>query len=182
MKSLLAVSTLAAALLAGGPSLAQLARNSDAPVDVTADELEVNNTQCTSTWRGNAEALQGDSRLRANVLKTFMQPKSARPAGSAGSGNCGDMTRMEAQGAVYYVTPTQRVKGDSAVYDAAADTIVVTGDVVAVQEQNVLRGSRMVFNLKTGEGHMTGSGKGLNQPGRPRGVFYPNKTTQSAAK
>lgn len=184
MKSVTTYASLAAApLLAlwalATPAAAQLARNSDAPVDITADELEVAQNQCTSIWRGNAEAMQADSRLRANVLKATFATRANRPAGGAGAtGACGDLLRMEAEGQVFYVTPQQRVRGDAATYDANSDTIVMTGDVVAVQGQNVLRGARMVFNLKTGEGRMVGAASGRNAAARPRGVFFPSKKTQ----
>jgi lipopolysaccharide export system protein LptA len=56
--------------------------------------------------------------------------------------------------------------------------VTLTGDVVAVQGQNVLRGSRMIFNTQTGEGRMVGTASGRNQGSRPRGVFYPSKKQQ----
>jgi Uncharacterized protein conserved in bacteria len=174
MKSPVLSIALLAALALSAPAAAQLAQNTDAPIDMTADELEVAQSACTSTWRGNAEALQGNARLRANVIRTFFDSKPASKPGAAGGG-CGDLRRLEAEGGVYYVTPQQRVRGDNAVYDARTETIVLTGDVVAVQGQNVLRGSRMVFNVNTGEGKMEGSAKGRNQAARPRGVFYPSK-------
>lgn len=164
---------LAAVLLAAGPAGAQLAQNSDAPVDITADELEVANSQCTSVWRGNAEALQADSRLRANVLTAVFQAKAGQPGATAA---CGDLARMEAQGQVFYVTPQQRVRADAAVYEAGSETLVMTGDVVAVQGRNVLRGSRLVVNVRTGEGRMQGAAQGRGQTQRPRGVFYPSQT------
>jgi len=68
------------------------------------------------------------------------------------------------------------VKGNNAIYEANNDTITVTGDVVAVQGQNVLRGERMVINTKTGQGQMQGETTGRNKPGRVRGVFYPNQS------
>lgn len=176
MKHFVLTTALAAALLAAGPASAQLARNSDAPIDITADELEVAQTGCSSVWRGDAEALQADTRLRANVLKAFFQPR----AGGTGSGACGDLIRMEAEGAVYYVTPQQRVRADAAIYDAAGESLVMSGDVVAVQGQNVLRGSRMIVDLKTNRGRMLGSATGRNQAGRPRGVFYPSQKSDPA--
>jgi lipopolysaccharide export system protein LptA len=180
MKSPVTIASFAAALALAGPAAAQLARNSDAPVDITADELEVAQNQCTSIWRGNAEAMQADSRLRAQTLKATFAAKANRPAAGAGAtGACGDLIRMEAEGSVFYVTPQQRVRGDAATYDATSETIVMTGDVVAVQGQNVLRGTRMVFNLKTGEGKMMGGASGRNAPNRPRGVFFPAKKTQA---
>ena len=174
MKSLISVAVLAALSLAG-PAAAQIAANSKAPVDVTADELEVVNN-CEAVWRGSAEALQETSRLRADVLKIFRKAGPARPGGKADA--CGDMDRMEAQGSVFYVTPEQKVRANSAVYEAGSTTITMTGDVIAVQGQNVLRGDRMVFNTQTGAGQMQGAAKGRGGKNRPRGVFYPS---QSAA-
>jgi lipopolysaccharide export system protein LptA len=170
---------LAAALVAG-PAAAQLATNSNAPVDITADELETANNACTSIWRGHAEALQDTSRLRADILTADFEVK---PGGSGGggpgrSGGCGDLVRLRADGSVFYVTPSQKVHGDAAVYEAASSTLTVTGDVVATQGQNVLRGTRMVFNTQTGQGHMEGAAKGRNKADRPRGVFYPKQSNK----
>lgn len=174
MKRLVIATGLAAALLGGASAVSAqgLGPNSGkGPVDISGDEAEVQNKACVSTWRGNAEALQGEARLRANVIKIFFEPKPGT-AGGTGTGACGDLLRLEAQGSVYYVTSKdQRVRGDNGVYDASNDTVTLTGDVVAVQGQNVLRGNRMVFNTQTGEGHMVGAGGGA----RPRGVFYPAK-------
>jgi lipopolysaccharide export system protein LptA len=171
-----------AAVLLATPAAAQFAQNSDAPVDLTADELEVVNAQCLAIWRGSAEALQDTSRLRANVLKIYNRPGAAKSGQGMGGSNCGPgVERIEAQGDVFYVTPNQRVRGDLAIYEKSSDTIVMTGDVVAVQGRNVLRGQRMVINVKSGEAQMQTSAKGRNQPGRVRGVFYPSENRPAAA-
>ena len=161
------------------PAAAQIAQNSDAPVDLTADELEVVNAQCLAIWRGAAEALQDTSRLRADVLKIYNRPGAAGKSGTTGS-NCGGVQKIEAQGNVYYVTPQQRVRGDVATYDKVSDTIVMTGDVVAVQGKNVLRGERMIIHVKSGEAQMQTNVKGPNRPGRVRGVFYPSDKQPAA--
>jgi lipopolysaccharide export system protein LptA len=184
MKSLVTFSIAAAALLgAGGLAHAQgLGPNSKGPIDIAADELEVQNKACVSTWRGNAEALQGEARLRADLIRAHFEPK-AGASGAAGTGACGDLIKMEAEGNVYYVTSkNQRVRGDNGVYDARNETVTLTGDVVAVQDQNVLRGTRMVFNTQSGEGRMVGNATGPNAKSRPRGVFYPSKKSESASK
>jgi lipopolysaccharide export system protein LptA len=186
MKSLVTATILAAALLAGGHAHAQGLdpAASGEPIDITADEAEVNNKACISIWKGNAEALQGKARLRADTISAFFQAKPGAPnAGPTGGGACGDLLRIEAGGKVYYVTAKdERVTGNNGVYDATSETVTLTGDVVAVQGQNVLRGSRMVFNSKTGEGRMVGTATGPNAKGRPRGVFYPSKKTESATR
>jgi lipopolysaccharide export system protein LptA len=177
MKSLVPMAALAAVLASAAPAGAQIAANSKATVDVTADELETHNSSCEAIWRGNAEALQDTARLRADVLHMFNKPGVAKPGGQ--SSGCGDLERMEAEGSVYYVTGDQKVRSNKAVYEADSTTITMTGDVVAVKGQSVLRGDRMVFNTQTGEGQMIGGTKGRDAKDRPRGVFYPSQTTST---
>jgi lipopolysaccharide export system protein LptA len=163
-----------------GPSLAQLAPSSNAPVDVTADQLQVENQKCLATYSGDAEALQATSRLRANVINIYF--KSLPPhTGDQSNQSCGQLDHMEADGAVYYVTPDQVVKGDHGVYSADTKTIVVTGDVVVAQGRNVSSGTRLVINTDTGVANMESDVKGRGQPGRVRAVFYPNQSLSGAA-
>lgn len=91
---------------------------------------------------------------------------------SGRGGECREIKRIEAEGSVFYVSRSgQRARGDSGVYDLAAQSVTLSGDVVAVQGQNVLTGGRMTFDTATGVGHLTGKGGG--QAGRPRAVFFP---------
>jgi lipopolysaccharide export system protein LptA len=183
MKSLTTITVLALALAASGPALAQLSTNTSAPIDITGDGLETGNNDCSWTWRGNVEALQDNARLRTDLLTGIQQRNNkpgAQAAQAAQGGSCGDLLRLEAHGSVYYMTPQQKVHGDDAVYEALNATLTVTGNVVAVQGQNVLRGERLVVNTKTGQGQMQTSVKGRNMPGRVRGVFYPNNKPDSA--
>lgn len=170
MTKLAALAALAMAIGAG-PAAAQIAQSSDAPVDITADSLEVVNNECMSIWSGSAEALQDRTRLRADVLKTFSKKGPAKAGGQGSS--CGALDRMEAIGNVFYVTPQQRVRGDHATYDVTSEKIVITGDVVAVQGQNVIRGSRLVVNVATGDAQMESGSKGAGKA-RPRAVIYPS--------
>jgi lipopolysaccharide export system protein LptA len=179
LRLMLRCAFLMAACVFAEPAAAQFAGNTDAPVDLTADELEVVNAQCLAIWRGSAEALQADSRLRADVLRIYSQ-QGAPKAGGTGS-SCGSPIRIEAEGGVYYVTPSQRIRGDLAVYTKSNETLVVTGDVVAIQGKNVLRGTRMVMNTLTGQAQMETGVRGRNKPGRVRGVFYPNEKTPAAS-
>jgi lipopolysaccharide export system protein LptA len=185
MKSLTTITVLALALAASGPALAQLSTNTSAPIDITGDGLETGNNDCSWTWRGNVEALQDNARLRTDLL-TGLQQRNAKSsaqtaAPGAQGGSCGDLIRLEAHGSVYYQTPQQKVHGDHAVYEAANETLTVTGNVVTVQGQNVLRGERLVVNTKTGQGQMETGVKGRNMPGRVRGVFYPNTKPETAS-
>ena len=173
-----AIAALAAlAMLAAQPAAAQFSKDSKAPIDVTADHLETHSTDCVAIWTGSAEALQGASRLRSDTMIAHLEKKDTKSNASSGAGSagCGQMTSLEAKGAVYYVASDgRRVHGDNGFYDAATKTMTITGDVTAVDGQNdVMRGTKMVYNTETGEGHVEGGGKGQGAKNRPRGVFYP---------
>lgn len=132
------------------------AGQSGQPIMYGADDGEY--TPDGIALRGRAEILQGDNRLRANAIQGAM------------SG--GDITRIEATGEVYFVTPTQTIRGDRAVYTIADDTVVVTGDVILTQGQNVLTGGRLTYNVETGSARMEGAPTG-RAGNRVQGVFYP---------
>jgi lipopolysaccharide export system protein LptA len=164
--------------------------SSNQPVDITADEAEVQQEQRKVTWRGNVEAIQGANRLRTPVLVVYYAAKEAAPAGAptpppkasdspTSPGN--SIERMEAQGPVYFVTPTQTAKGDAGVYTAADDSIVLTGNVVLVQDRNVAKGDKLTIHQKTGQSVLVSNAKGRGTPGRVRGVFYPSQTQATGA-
>jgi lipopolysaccharide export system protein LptA len=171
------LSILATLIVAQAPrALAQISPQGHGPVDVTADQLEVRQGECMANWSGAAEALQDNSRLRADSIKIFNHQQAAE--GSKGQ-SCGQLDRMEADGQVYYVTPTQVVKADHAVYTAADTTIVMTGDVVAAQGKNVIAGSRLTINTDTGVAVMATGVTGRGARGRVRGVLYPNQASNT---
>jgi lipopolysaccharide export system protein LptA len=180
------------ALLAAAPgaALAQLA-GGKGPIDVTADQLEMVDAQHLAIWRGNVEALQDGNRLVADVLNVYFSGKSApapgappAPQGPAVAGavgsDWGDVQRLVADGHVFYVTKDQTARGDHAVYEAVPDTIVMTGDVVLVQGQNVVKGDRLTIDVKTNHAQVFSDVQGRNHPERVRGVFYNANNTPAA--
>lgn len=154
--------TLAIVLAAAGSAAAVQAQStrgqSDQPIMYGADDGEY--TPAGIALRGRAEILQGDNRLRANAIQAAMTD--------------GDITRIEANGDVYFVTPTQTIRGDRAVYTIATDTVVVTGEVILTQGQNVLTGGRLSYNVETGAARMEGAPSG-RAGNRVQGVFYPDQ-------
>ena len=170
----LAVLVLALSWL-GASASAQISSNSKSPIDITANEAEVVNAQCTTTWRGNAEALQDKTRLRADTIIVRARPKGA---GANGQPACGATERIQADGHVYYVTPDQNARSDHALYTAASDEVVMTGDVIVVQGNDVARGERLTINVNTHEARMQSGGAG---GGRVRAVIYPDKAATGPA-
>jgi len=147
--------SIGTALLAlAGPALPQTVPTSGQGFAFSADDGSY--TPTGVSLRGRAEIVQGVNRIRANAIE----------ATRGGSG----VSRVEASGDVYFVTPDQSMRGDRAVYTPGTDEVVVTGDVVLTQGRNVLTGNRVVYNTRTETARIDGGG-GAN--GRIQGVFYP---------
>jgi lipopolysaccharide export system protein LptA len=180
----IAFSLLSGPALLAGSAMAQTAaggNNSSAPVDISADEQEVINSQCKTIFRGAVEVLQDKARMRASTMTVYNRRKTpGKNTSPTGNADCGDVDRVEADGNVFYVTPEQTVRGDHAVYDYATDTIVVTGDVVAVQGQDVARGDRMTIKTKTNDVKMESNATGRGKT-RVRAVLYPSDKDKKPA-
>lgn len=166
-----AAAAATALILASGAASAQAVSDSSAPVDISADEQEVINSQCRQVFRGNVEMLQDKSRMRAAVVNVYSKRKPGAQSGQAG---CGEVDRAEADGDVFLVNQDQTVRGDHAVFTYATDTIVITGNVIVVRGQDVARGDRMTINTKTNDVKLESNAKGRSKAGRVRAVIYPD--------
>jgi lipopolysaccharide export system protein LptA len=176
MKALLAALLIGAA----GATASSAAVSSSQPVDITANEAEVQQENKLAIWRGEVEALQGTNRLRTPELTVYYSGSQGQ-SGQAGGGGMGSIQKMEAKGPVYLVTPTQSAKGDHGTYLASDDTFTLTGNVVLMQDKNVVRGERLVVNQTTGQSTLYASAAGRGAGGRVRGVFYPNQNNTNNA-
>jgi lipopolysaccharide export system protein LptA len=181
--------TLVASLASAHVAMAQAAAgksggfgfsNEGGPIDISADRSETFQPQRKSVWEGNVIAVQGQDKLQTPRLEVYFAESGNRAAQSASSGpDMGRIERMEADGPVFFITPTQRAKGDHATYDATSDTITLTGNVLLVQDKNVVKGERLVIEQKTGHSTLYAGAK--TEKGRVRAVFYPNSQPAPAA-
>lgn len=162
---------------AGSPARAQIATQSKAPINITADQAEVIQSKCMAIWRGAAEAIQDTSRLRADTITVFSKSRAAS-SGDAGT-SCGKPDRFVADGHVYYVTPDRNARGDHAVYTAGDDQIVMTGDVIVVQGENVAIGDKLIIDVASHQARMVSDVTGAGKPGRVRGVYFPDQASVS---
>ena len=151
------IASAALILALGVPAVtgAQSSNPADAtrqPVQYGADSGEY--TADGFALRGRAEVTQGTHRLRADAIRGYTTN--------------GELTRVEATGNVYFVTPDQSMRGNNAVYTLNDGQVLVTGDVILTQGQNVLTGGRLVYNVRTETARIESAGN------RVRGVFYPS--------
>jgi lipopolysaccharide export system protein LptA len=167
----------------GANAYAQLAPG-NGPIDMSADELELVDADHIAIWRGAVDALQGQNRMRADQVKLIFSGRGgaggASSAGAPGK-NWGDVQRMEAEGNVFFVSPQQRARGDHAVYSLDTGDLVMTGEVIVAQGESVVKGDKLIIEVKSGHATMVSAAKGRSAKNRVRGVFYPNQNRDGAS-
>lgn len=152
--------------------------DSNQPIEVVSDTLEVLQEQQKAIFSGNVIATQGNINMRAATMTVFYRNTgSAEAPAAASAGMAGEgIHRIEAAQNVLFSSPLETGQGDQAVYDVDASTVTLLGNVLLTREGNVLKGTRMDYNLNTGRSVLVG-GAPQNQggTGRVRGLFIPKK-------
>lgn len=155
--------------------------SSHGPVDIGADGMQQFQGDGRIIYTGNVDVVQGTARMKAPLMTVYTAKRQGGPKpATAPAGDMGSIERIEVEGPLYYVTPTQQVKGDHGTYIAANDTITVTGDVTLLQGQDVLHGNKLVIEQKTGVSTLTTDRPGKG-PQRVRGVFFPKESNTTGA-
>ncbi|MEK9966542.1 MAG: LptA/OstA family protein [Alphaproteobacteria bacterium] len=130
---------------------------------VARDSMEYYETRQLAVARGDALAIRGDRRVRADVLTAHFGE----------GGQQAEMERIEALGNVLVSTPTDIVRAEKGEYDPARGIATVTGNVKITRGDTQLNGERAEVNLETGESRLLSSPSGE----RVRGLFLPRAKT-----
>lgn len=144
------------------------------PIEILADVLTVEQASQVATFSGNVQAVQGEMTLTAARLKVFYAQGDAAAGSVAGPGQGTQVTRIEADGDVRLSNPTDTAEGDRGVYDVAAQTVRLDGNVILTSGDNVVRGSSLDMDLRTNVSTVRSTGgDGAGQ--RVRALFMPGK-------
>ncbi len=130
---------------------------------VARDSMEYYETRQLAVARGDALAIRGDRRVRADMLTAHFGE----------GGQQAEMERIEALGNVLVSTPTDIVRAEKGEYDPARGIATVTGNVKITRGDTQLNGERAEVNLETGESRLLSSPSGE----RVRGLFLPRAKT-----
>ena len=128
------------------------AEDADLPVEVTAENLDVDQNDGTAVFTGDVVVGQGQMRLSApRVLVVYL---------ADGSG----IARLEASGGVTLVSGADAAEAATADYDVRTGMIAMTGDVLLVQGPAALTADRMNVDTAAGTARMTGRVSTVLQP------------------
>jgi lipopolysaccharide export system protein LptA len=109
----------------------------------------------------------------------------AKAAAGAALGEGGNqITKIEARGSVVITSgQDQTTTSDWALYDVPAQLVTVGGNVVLTQGKNVLKGDRLVIDLKTGESRFENTGNVVGSTGgKIRALFMPKQDAAAKGK
>ena len=174
-----------------------LSGDSKDPIDIESDVLVVHDKEKLATFKGNVKAVQGKTTLQASELDVHYSGgdrlgigggKSADSAGESakvtaeGSEDAAkkakdddstQITKIEAKGNVVITSQdNQTTTSEWALYDVPSQLVTVGGNVVLTQGENVLKGDRLVIDLKTGQSRFENTASSQTG-GRIRALFMP---------
>jgi lipopolysaccharide export system protein LptA len=159
---------LAMTVLAGTAALAQTQQvqpvsalkghNSNAPVDVTAERIEVQDRADRAIFAGNVHVTQAELTLDTPRLTV------AYSGGTGGDSNV-QIRRLDAAGGVVVKSPSETARGDFGIYDLDRKLITLIGNVQLNRDQNQVNGARLVIDLDSGRAVVDGGPPGVNQSG-----------------
>lgn len=150
----------AALLFLTAPAMGQTLSSGEGPVDISAENLEASDVEGVAIYTGDVNAVRGNVRLRADRLEAYYVRRG---------GGSPELSRIVAEGDVYYITPSEIARGDRGTYDLVNEVIELMGSVVLTQGCNVSTGEFLHAELATGLARLEG---GETNSGRVRSVFF----------
>ena len=152
--------TSLAFLSAGGGDRAEAQalanHNGNAPVDMAANAIEVQDRADRVIVTGNVRVTQAGMTLTAPRMTIAY----TRSGGT-------DINRIDATGGVVVTKGDEMAKGNVAIYDLDRRLITMVGNVELRQRGNNLRGGRLVIDLNSGRATVDGRGAARGPDGNP---------------
>ncbi|WP_298400985.1 LptA/OstA family protein [Sphingobium sp.] len=167
----------AGVMIAGAGAQVFQNHDSNAPVNFTADRIEVQDRADRVLVSGNVEVTQAGMTLNAARM-TVAYKNQPGGGGNGGNGTDGiQIDRIDASGNVVVRKADQTARGNVAIYDLNAKLITMLGNVALTQGSNRLTGGRLVMDLTSGRSTVDGRSAGgapgaaTSPSGRVSGTF-----------
>lgn len=158
------------------PALPGGKHDAKTPIEVTADQLEVQQANNLAIFKGHVVAIQGDVRLKSDTMTVYYSAQGDKKAAASPAPGGGSIKKIDADGNVFLSTTEETASGNAGTYDVENQIITLNKNVVLTRSKNVLKGDKLVYNFATGKSVLT-SGGAETKPGqgggRVRALFVP---------
>jgi len=135
-----------------GITLSGAKHDATLPVEITAENLSVDQASNTASFAGNARVGQGALRLGADRITVKYDQTGGQIASVTATGN------------VVFTNGTDMAEASNAVYDVTFGGLVMTGNVLLVQGQTAISGDRLDLNVLANTAKVTGNVKTVLTP------------------
>ena len=143
------------------PISALKGHDSNAPIDLQADRLEVQDRADRAMFSGNVHVKQAELTL-----------DTARLTVAYSSAGGVQIDRFDASGGVTVRSPSEVAKGDFGIYDLDKKLITLVGNVMLTRQDSQIAGQRLVIDLDSGRAVIDGGPAGVGEScGRVTGHF-----------
>jgi lipopolysaccharide export system protein LptA len=142
--SALALAALGTPALAKDLAFGSSRDTSKQPVQVEADTLAINQKDGTAVFTGNVAISQGEMLLSAAKVEVTYEED--------GEG----IQTLLATGGVTMVNGADAAEAQQADYQVSESIVILTGNVLLTQGQNVISGEKVTINLETGTAQIGG--------------------------
>ncbi|WCL54514.1 LptA/OstA family protein [Gimibacter soli] len=160
---------LASAAGAAAAEPALKGHDTEQPIDITAERLEVRQRDGRAEFKGAVRVVQGGMTLTADSLVVYY-------AGDIAGGSP-SISRLDSSGKVSLSSDSEAVTGDWAIYDVEKRLVTMGGNVVLTRGSSRLAGERLELDLVSGLTRLDGAAA---DDGRVRGRFsLPEKQPES---
>jgi lipopolysaccharide export system protein LptA len=155
--------------------LLQKNQDSNKPIKITADNLEVLQDQKIAIFTGNVIAIQGDTTLKSEVMKVHYRSHEKGVHDDNSS-----ISQIDVDKNVFMTAPNQTAQGDNGTYDVDHHLFKLNNNVVLTKEKNIIKGDRLEYNTETGKSQVFSNNDKTKKNGRVEGVFIPKKEEDKA--
>ena len=134
-------------------------QNSNDPIQIEADALQVQDGKNKATFKGRVKVRQGTSTITTDKLVVTY--------GRNNGGGQGDVERLDLTGNVVVTSGQNVATGDKGHYIVKTERAVLEGNVVVSQGESAATGCRLVANLQTNVAQLDSCGR------RVKTIFKP---------
>lgn len=176
--------------------------NSNQPIEISSDSLELLQQKNQAIFRGHVIVVQGDVHIKSEKMTVFYKNSSTDSKSSKGNKNIDEngktpdsaisekssIEKIIVEKNVFLSTPEETASGANGIYDVLNKKIYLNDNVVLTRGKNVLKGNKLIYDFETGKSNLSAASvvgqdtKESGGNGRVKALFIPENNKENSDK